>query len=104
MYSVKFNIFNGSIIIDDVHACMDKIISQFMIKIDAESDAYKELIAIFSSSLKDYNPKNYIDIVEMKDCRKKMLVPYWEWQRQQDNIYKRNMIIVRILQYILGCR
>ena len=77
----------GSIIIDDVHACMDKIISQFMIKIDAESDAYKELIAIFSSSLKDYNPKNYIDIVEMKDCRKKMLVPYWEWQRQQDNIY-----------------
>lgn len=27
----------GSIIIDDVHACMDKIISQFMIKIDAET-------------------------------------------------------------------
>ena len=78
----------GSIIIDDVHACMDKIIGQFMIKIDAETDAYKELIAIFSSSLKDYNPKSYIDIVEMKDCRKNMLVPYWEWQRQQDNIYR----------------
>ena len=78
----------GSIIIDDVHACMDKIIDQFMIKIDAEADAYKELIAIFSSSLKDYNPKNYIDVVEMKDCRKNMLVPYWEWQRQQDNIYR----------------
>lgn len=78
----------GSIIIDDVHACMDKIIDQFMIKIDAETDAYRELIAIFSSSLKDYNPKNYIDVVEMKDCRKNMLVPYWEWQRQQDNIYR----------------
>lgn len=78
----------GSIIIDDVHACMDKIIDQFMIKIDAETDAYKELIALFSSSLKDYNPKNYIDVVEMKDCRKNMLVPYWEWQRQQDNIYR----------------
>ena len=77
----------GSIIIDDVHACMDKIIDQFMIKIDAETDAYKELIALFSSSLKDYNPKNYID-VEMKDCRNNMLVPYWEWQRQQDNIYR----------------
>ena len=24
----------------------------------------------------------------MKDCRKNMLVPYWEWQRQQDNIYR----------------
>lgn len=78
----------GSIIIDDVHACMDKIIGQFMIKINAETDAYKELIDIFSSSLKDYNPRNYIDIVEMKDCRKNMLVPYWEWQRQQDNIYR----------------
>ena len=78
----------GSIIIDDVHACMDKIMGQFMIKIDAETDAYKELIAIFSPSLKDYNPKNYIDIVEMKDYRKNMLVPYWEWQRQQDNIYR----------------
>ncbi len=78
----------GSIIIDDVHACMDKIISQFMIKIDAESDAYKELISIFSSTLRDYNPKSYIDIVEMKDNRKNLLVPYWEWQRQQDNIYR----------------
>ena len=48
----------------------------------------QELIALFSPSLKDYNPKNYIDVVEMKDCRKNMLVPYWEWQRQQDNIYR----------------
>ena len=78
----------GSIIIDDVHACMDKIIGQFMIKIDAETDAYKELIAIFSPSLKEYNPNNYIDIVEMNDCRKSMLVPYWEWQRQQNNVYR----------------
>ena len=78
----------GSIIIDDVHACLDKITSQFMIKINAETDAYKELIAIFSPSLKDYNPNNYINIVEMKDWQKIMLVPYWEWQRQQDNIYR----------------
>ena len=78
----------GSIIIDDVHACMDKIIGQFMIKIDSETAAYKELIAVFSSSLKDYNPKNYIDIVEIKDYQKRMLVPYWEWQRQQENIYR----------------
>lgn len=78
----------GSIIIDDVHACMDKITDQFMIRINAETDAYRELIAIFSSSLRDYNPKSYIDVVEMKDCRKNILVPYWEWQRQQDNVYR----------------
>lgn len=78
----------GSIIIDDVHACMDKIISQFMIRIDSGSDAYNEFITIFSSTLKDYNPNNYFDVIEMKDSRKSILVPYWEWQRQQDNIYK----------------
>ena len=78
----------GSIIIDDVHACMDKITDQFMIRINAGTDAYRELIAIFSSSLRDYNQKSYIDVVEMKDCRKNILVPYWEWQRQQDNVYR----------------
>lgn len=78
----------GSIIIDDVHTCMDEIINQFMIRIGAETDAYKELVSLFSSSLKDYNPNRYIDIVENRDCQKKMLVPYWEWQRKQDDIYK----------------
>lgn len=78
----------GSIIIDDVHACMDKITGQYMIKIDAESEAYRELIALFGSFLKDYNPRGYIDIVEMKNCQKNMLVPYWEWQRQQDEVYR----------------
>lgn len=78
----------GSIIIDDVHACMDKITAQFMIKIDAETDAYKELIALFSSFLKDYNPKNYIDIIEIKSRQKNMLVPYWEWQSKQEEIYR----------------
>ena len=78
----------GSIIIDDVHACMDKINSQFMIKIEAGTDVYNEFLELFGSKLKDYNPKNYIDVVEMKDCRKYILVPYWEWQRQQEDVYR----------------
>ena len=44
----KGNIPIGSIIIDDVHACMDKITGQYMIKIDAESEAYKELITLLA--------------------------------------------------------
>ena len=78
----------GSIIIDDVHACMDKINSQFMIRIEAGTDVYNDFVELFGSKLMDYNPKNYIDVVEMKDCRESMLVPYWEWQRQQDNVYR----------------
>ena len=41
-----------------------KSLVSFMIKIDAESDAYKELIAIFSSSLKDYNPKTILTLLK----------------------------------------
>lgn len=78
----------GSIIIDDVHACMDKINSQFMIKIGVESEVYDEFINIFGTYLKDYNPNSYIDIIELKDSSKTMLVPFWEWQRQKDNVYR----------------
>ena len=78
----------GSIIIDDVHACMDKINSQFMIKIGVESEVYDEFINIFGTYLKDYNPNSYIDIIELKDSSKAMLVPFWEWQRQKDNVYR----------------
>jgi hypothetical protein len=78
----------GSIIIDDVHACMDKINSQFMVRLESGTDVYDELISLFGESLKDYNPRNYIDIVEMGDCRKSLLVPYWEWQRRQGEVYR----------------
>ena len=75
-------------IIDDVHACMDKIISQFMIKIDSKTEVYAALVSIFSPFLKEYNPKSYIDVIEMQDSRRNLLIPYWEWQRQQENVYR----------------
>ena len=78
----------GSIIIDDVHACMDTITSQFMIRIEAGTNAYNDFIDLFDSMLKDYNPRDYIDVIERKDSTSNILVPYWEWQRQQENIYR----------------
>ena len=43
----------GSIIIDDVHACMDKINSQFMIRIESNTNIYDEFIDIFRDFLRD---------------------------------------------------
>lgn len=77
-----------SIIIDDVHACMDKINSQFMIRLESSTPVYDEFISLFKETLKDYNPRSFIDIVEMGDCRKTMLIPFWEWQRRQDEVYR----------------
>ena len=78
----------GSIIIDDVHACMDKISGQFMIRLESGTDVYDEIINLFGEYLKDYNPRQYIDVVEMHDCRKTLLVPFWEWQRRHNDVYK----------------
>ena len=78
----------GSIIVDDVHACMDKINNQFMIRLELGTDVYDEFIKLFRETLKDYNPRNYIDVVEMGDSSKTLLVPYWEWQRRQDEVYR----------------
>lgn len=78
----------GSIIVDDVHACMDKIVSQFMIRIASDSSIYSEIIDVFRDALKDYDPRNYVDVVEIRDNRKTILVPYWEWQRHVTDIYR----------------
>lgn len=78
----------GSIVIDDVHACMDKINSQFMIKIDASTDVYKKLIGLFEASLRIYNPKGYIDVVDGADNTKLLLIPYWEWKHKQEDVYR----------------
>lgn len=63
------NINIGSIIIDDVHACLATIDSQCCISIPATSDMYDEFIELFSSSLKQQSETKYIDIVENQDIK-----------------------------------
>ena len=78
----------GSIIIDDVHACMEKINSQFMINISSESKVYSEILNLFSDEMRQYDYKRYIDIVELKDGRESTIIPYWEWIKKYNEIYK----------------
>lgn len=81
------NINIGSIIIDDVHACLATIDSQCCISIPATSDMYDEFIELFSSSLKQQSETKYIDIVENQDIKNSMLIPYWNWQSKQTEVY-----------------
>lgn len=82
------NINIGSIIIDDVHACLATIDSQCCISIPATSDMYDEFIELFSSSLKQQSETKYIDIVENQDIKNSMLIPYWNWQSKQTEVYR----------------
>ena len=78
----------SSILMDDVHACLDIIVSQFSIKIPFKHKLYEEIVNLFSSKWKQYNVNSYIDIIENHDPTKSAIIPFWMWQEEQDEIYK----------------
>ncbi|MDR0918091.1 MAG: DEAD/DEAH box helicase family protein, partial [Oscillospiraceae bacterium] len=82
----------GSILLDDVHACLDKIHNQFSIKISSSHNLYTEMINLFSEQWKNYNSDSYYDITERKDSvsgtSRIELLPFWIWQSKKDDIYK----------------
>lgn len=77
----------GSIILDDVHACLDTITSQFSIKIPSSHELYSAIISIFSSQWKRYNNNSYTSIVGNHDPMKSVIVPFWVWQDRQTEVY-----------------
>lgn len=87
MRSSNINYPIGSILLDDVHACMDTITSQFSLQIPYEHELYKKIISLFSDAWRTYDNNSYIDIIEMKDPQKNFLLPFWIWQDNQDDVY-----------------
>ena len=78
----------GSVLLDDVHACLETISSQFAIKIPDTHELYSKLINLFSASWRNYNSNSYINIVELQDPQKRELLPFWIWQEKQAEIYQ----------------
>lgn len=77
----------GSILMDDVHACLDTITAQFSIRVPANHDLYKEIVSLFAESWKTYNNNSYINIIENSDPAKSAVIPFWMWQEKQTEIY-----------------
>ncbi len=82
------NYLIGSVLLDDVHACLDTITSQFSVQIPSSHELYKKMIALFADSWKAYNSNSYTDIVEMQDPHKNALLPFWLWQDKQTEVYR----------------
>lgn len=87
MRSSNSNYPIGSILLDDVHACMDTITSQFSLRIPYDHELYSKMISLFSDTWRAYDNNSYIDIVEMQDPQKNFLIPFWIWQEEKDEIY-----------------
>jgi hypothetical protein len=77
----------GSIIIDDVHACLDVIEKQHTMIINSENGLYQEIIDCISGESELKNNQNFCDIIERKDPRYSYLIPFWVWQKKCKDIY-----------------
>ncbi len=82
----------GSIIIDDVHACLSTTERQFTLVLNYASDTYHELLDLFRDDLRQQSSTTLLDIEE-QDPNKNMVVPYYAWQ---DKIDKVEQIIHRV--------
>ncbi len=75
----------GSIVIDDAHACLSSMEDQFTLKIDASMPGYKELLKLFSDSLRQQSEMGFLEI-QSQDPLKNMLVPFWSWINQNREV------------------
>ena len=80
------NVEIGSVLIDDAHACIETIGSQFMVKIPSTNDAYNEIEELFDSTLKTYSEQKYQEIVKQHDPYSTMLIPFWSWQEKTQDV------------------
>lgn len=82
------NVEIGSIIIDDAHACITTIKDQYTLQIPNGTEMYSKILQLFSESLKNQCANKFTELC-MTDSRDLfMLVPYWEWQEHQNEVYE----------------
>lgn len=80
------NIQIGSIIIDDVHACMNIIEQQYTIQIDSCSPLYSQIVQIFSRHKELKSRQTFYNITENRDPNSNELIPFWIWQKDCEEI------------------
>jgi hypothetical protein len=76
----------GTVLIDDAHACIDKIEEQFTLSIGVESDKYEQLFELFQH---DLNLQSETKLADLEEGRPNsfLQVPYWSIQSNHRQIY-----------------
>jgi replicative superfamily II helicase len=75
----------NSIILDDAHACLEKIKSAFKITVKNDHQLYKAMIELFRDDLKKQQAGTLHDI-EAGDYDALLKVPYWSWQNKSEEV------------------
>ncbi len=68
----------GAIVIDDVHACINAIRDACTIRLPNSSQAYAELVNLFSGALESQGQGSYADL-QNGDYEALLPIPYWDW-------------------------
>lgn len=77
----------GSIIIDDMHACVGTIQEQFMVKILRDNSMYDSIANLFNEVMDAQAPGRFSDIIAQRNIFDNMIVPFWSWQDKCSDIY-----------------
>jgi len=77
----------GTIIIDDAHACIDTVESQFTLKIPNNNLMYNQILNIFLASIEEQSESKAYELKENQP-NAIALVPFWSWKNHLDDIRK----------------
>ncbi len=75
----------GSIVIDDVHACLSTTLGQFTLSLESSTNAYRKLFALFREELVRQSEATTLE-VEQGSSGANMLVPFWAWQKNTSKV------------------
>ncbi len=75
----------GTIIIDDAHACIDTVESQFTLKIPNNNEMYAQLLDIFLPSIEEQSESKAFEL-KTSQPNAIALVPFWSWKNNLDTV------------------
>lgn len=69
----------GTMVIDDSHACIESIRSATSIRIPRSRELFRQLLAMFESSLRQQGEGTFLNIKNDDYSSEVMSIPYWDW-------------------------
>lgn len=78
----------GSVVIDDMHACISCIQEQFSITVPRTNMLYDLLVTLFFNDMNTQAEGRFSEIVNNQNTFDNMMVPFWSWQDKAVQVYK----------------
>ena len=117
VFGINGKIDIDSILIDDVHSCLEIAETKSMISINREkyTKLYQDILDMFYDSLKQQNESNLINIKDGDYASSPMLVPFWDFNNKitellnkfkdykQEDIFKFNAPMIIDMLELCDC-